>query len=239
MSISVYKGIDRDGKSIFFLDGDGKINPDTVVKQISELVEIPFGDPADGTIASKVGNLGISFSLAYDDDVEDCLVCKCDDSEQPRTINDNIRFFAKAHDSESEDDEYEGIAIGIVMEPNDGKEGAPLNPDTQGEVFGKEVVAKTAYEWMASGGAVDFMHSFKSLEKNIVEVLASDVTKGAITLGEGDNAYSPAVGTWILTTRWDTSSKFWKDIKAGKLAAYSPGGLSRGYKVEDDDEKQR
>lgn len=225
----IFKGLDVDGNDILFI-GDVESDASCAVEAIEKQIGVPIGEPAPGAMAREVAELSLVPSI---ESVVDGAETQVADPEKPtfaqelnkRLIEDGMRFFAKA------DQDYEGLAIGIVMEPNDGVDSDKVNPDTQGDIFSAEVIRKAAYSWLSGGGAVDFMHSFKTLDKSVVQVVGSDVTHGPVTLGEGDGAYSPPVGTWLLTTKWDTKSQYWQDILSGKLGAYSPGGMARGEQV--------
>lgn len=225
----IYKSLDADGNDILFI-GDVDADAGSATEAIEKATGVPIGDPAPGAMAKEIATLSLKPEIESVVDGAEHQV----DEEKPSAIHemnkfmleDGMRFFAK------EESEYEGIAIGIVMEPNDGVDSDELKPDTQGEIFSADVIRKAAYTWLSDGGAVDFMHSFKSLDKNTVQVVGSDITHGPVTLGEGENAYTVPVGTWLLTTKWNTNSKYWQDILAGKLAAYSPGGLARSEPID-------
>jgi hypothetical protein len=122
-------------------------------------------------------------------------------------------------------DEERGIATGVVIEAGwDDKKF-----DTDNESATKSVVEETAYDWLANSGAIDFMHSFKEITDEKVEVVESWVTRDPYKHGD----YDVSVGTWMMSSRFDTSGKYWAGIKAGKLQAWSPGGLKRYVELED------
>lgn len=122
-------------------------------------------------------------------------------------------------------DEERGIATGIVIEAG----WAEKKFDTQGEAATPRVVEDTAYDWLASGGAIDFMHSFEKITDEKVEVVESWVTREAKKHGD----YDMSAGTWMMSARFDTSGKYWAGIKSGKFQAWSPGGLKRYVELED------
>jgi len=122
-------------------------------------------------------------------------------------------------------DEERGIATGIVIEAG----WLDKKFDTDNESAPASVVEETAYDWLANSGAIDFMHSFEKINDEKVEVVESWVTRGPYKHGD----YDVSVGTWMMSSRFDTSGKYWAGIKAGKLQAWSPGGLKRYVELEE------
>jgi len=127
----------------------------------------------------------------------------------------------KGEDGESE----ERFVMSLVLEPNDGQDGAPLKPDTQGDIYSAADVRKAAHAWMEHHGAIDLRHSWKALGKDEVRPLETYVAPVDFTLGEGDNAYDVIKGTWLLGVRI-VDDKLWDEVKDGELGAYSIGGTA-------------
>jgi len=119
----------------------------------------------------------------------------------------------------------EHFILGLVLEPNDGADGAPLKPDTQDDVYSKEDVRKTAHGWMENYGQVDLMHSWRALGKEDVRILESYLAPVDFTIGEGEDAYAVVKGTWLLGMRV-VNDTLWEAIKQNEIGAYSIGGTA-------------
>jgi len=127
--------------------------------------------------------------------------------------------------NKAEDGEEERFVMSLVLEPNDGKDGAPLKPDTQGDIYSAADVRKAAHSWMEFYGAMDLQHSWKALGKEKVRPLECSLAPCDFKLGEGDNAYDVIKGTWLLAVRV-VDDELWKQVKAGEIGAYSIGGTA-------------
>ena len=123
------------------------------------------------------------------------------------------------------DGEEERFIMSLVLEPNDGQDGAPLKPDTQGDVYSAADVRKAAHAWMEFHGAIDLQHSWKALGKEKVRPLECYVAPCDFTLGEGKSAYNIIKGTWLLANRV-VDDELWNQVKTGELGAYSIGGTA-------------
>lgn len=137
---------------------------------------------------------------------------------------------AKADDEEMgedepEEDTEERYVLSLVMEPNDGEDGAPYKPDTQGDIQSVGEIRKAAHRWMEHYGLVDLMHSWKSLTKDDVRVLESYLAPCDFELGEDGKRYKILKGSWLLGIRV-LNEEIWDAIKAGELGAYSIGGTA-------------
>lgn len=235
--MKLLRGIGADSRAVVFLaDADSPLS-----KQLEAWAGDPVGAPSPGTIAREIADVRLAFDPI--DDGAELLLQQDPTPPEPADVPESVRLFNKAlierkprhfiMKSEDGDDDDQGLSTMIVMEPNDGADGADLNPDTQGDVFSKQDVEDACYYWLENGGQVDFMHNFEPLERNVVKVAASDVTRGPVTLGEGEEAYECAVGTWLVTLRWDTDSVYWKGLKEGAFKAVSPGGLAQRVPLEE------
>lgn len=122
-------------------------------------------------------------------------------------------------------EEEERFVMSLVLEPNDGKDGAPMKPDTQGDIYSLDAVRKAAHAWMEFHGAIDLNHSWKELGKEKVRTLESFLAPVDFTCGEGDRAYKVVKGTWMLGVRV-VDDALWKAVKAGEIGAYSIGGTA-------------
>lgn len=145
-----------------------------------------------------------------------------------RTVNDRIRaqgLRALALPVEKAEEGEERFILGLVLEPNDGADGAPLKPDTQGDVYSAADIRKTAHGWMERYGQVDLGHSWEPLANAQVRILESYLAPCDFDVGEGDGAYHVTKGTWLLALRV-LDDVIWAAIKAGEIGAYSVGGLA-------------
>lgn len=124
-----------------------------------------------------------------------------------------------------DDGDEERFILGLVLEPNDGTNGAPMKPDTQDDVYSHDDVRKTAHGWMENYGQVDLMHSWRALDKEDVRVLESYLAPVEFTIGEGDDAYTVVKGTWLLGMRV-VNDDLWSAVKESKIGAYSIGGTA-------------
>lgn len=130
-----------------------------------------------------------------------------------------------ADEEEDERKAEERFILGLVLEPNDGDGGAPLKPDTQGDVYSAADIRKTAHGWMERYGQVDLGHSWEPLANEQVRILESYLAPCDFDIGEGEGAYHVVKGTWLLALRV-LDDAIWDGIKAGEIGAYSVGGLA-------------
>lgn len=119
----------------------------------------------------------------------------------------------------------ERYILGLVLEPNDGSDGAPLKPDTQGDVYSLGAIRQTAHGWMERYGQVDLNHSWEPLALGQVRILETYLAPVEFDTGEGDALYHVVKGTWLLALRV-IDDAIWEAIKAGQIGAYSVGGLA-------------
>jgi hypothetical protein len=120
---------------------------------------------------------------------------------------------------EVEGEVEERYILGLVLEPTDGTDGAPLKPDTQGDVYSAADIRRTAHKWMASYGEIDLNHSFKALGDDAVAPVESFIAPADLDIG-GQKVLK---GSWLLGLIVK-SDKLWAAIKAGQIGAYSIGG---------------
>jgi len=229
--VRLYRGRGADGAPVLFLTGD----PEAVSKAAQGFAGAPVGAPKVGTVARHVADVRLSFDGVVDGD--ELLVAPPEDPPEapPAPIAKAAKEFNAGllsrrprvwlHKAD-EGQEDRGLATLLVMEANDGTDGAPVNPDTQGDVFGVEDIEKAAHYWLENGGMIDLMHSFEPLDRSLVRVVESYVMRSPVTLGDGDAAYTPAVGSWLVTLKFDTDGELWKAMRDGTLQAVSPGGYA-------------
>ncbi len=128
-------------------------------------------------------------------------------------------------------EEEERFVMSLVLEPNDGQDGAPLKPDTQNDIYSAEDIRKGAHAWMEFYGNVDLQHSWKALGKEKVRPLECFIAPCDFKLGEGKAAYDVVKGTWLLGLRV-VDDELWKEVKAGEIGAYSIGGTAVREEVQ-------
>ena len=117
----------------------------------------------------------------------------------------------------------ERFVLSLVLEPNDGQNGAPLKPDTQGDIYSADAIRKACHAWMENSGALDLAHSWEALGRGKVRILENFIAPAGFSLGEGPDAYPVIKGSWLLGIRV-VDDALWAACKAGKLGAYSVGG---------------
>lgn len=122
----------------------------------------------------------------------------------------------------------ERYVMSLVLEPNDGTAGAPLKPDTQGDVYSAAEVRKTAHGWMEKGGQVDLQHNWQPLGNAKVRVLESYIAPVDFKLGD----YAVRKGSWLLGLRV-LDDTLWSAIKSGTIGAFSVGGTAIRRPVEE------
>lgn len=117
----------------------------------------------------------------------------------------------------------ERFVLSLVLEPNDGQNGAPLKPDTQGDIYSADAIRKACHGWMENSGALDLAHSWEALGRGKVRILENYIAPADFTLGEGAEAYKVIAGSWLLGVRV-VDDALWAACKDGQLGAYSVGG---------------
>jgi hypothetical protein len=135
----------------------------------------------------------------------------------------------KAEDAEAEkpEEDEERYVLSMVLEPNDGTDGALLKPDTQDDIYSYKDIRKAAHRWMEHYGMVDLMHSWSALTKDQVRVLESYLMPADVTIG----TEKVVKGSWMLGVRV-LDDKLWELIKDGTLGAYSIGGTAVRTPIE-------
>jgi hypothetical protein len=235
--LKLYRGLDADGKSVVFLDGD---NDELLTKSAENFTGDSVGDPAVGTIAECIGEVSdISIKPVFevathiveglakaDDDDISCAIQELNKSIAKRGINIlSGTAQEKLFKSSDEDDAEERTVYSVVLEPNDGENGAPLEPDTQGDVYGADVIEKTAHGWMRKGGQIGLMHELGISEK--VAVLETYIAPVEFEL----SGHEIRKGSWLLKTEV-IDDVLWKAVKNETLGAYSVGGFKTSIDVE-------
>lgn len=116
----------------------------------------------------------------------------------------------------------ERIVVGVVLEPNDGKGGAPLDPDTQTDVYSREEVREAAHKFMEHYGNMGLMH--REVVNDKIKPLESYVAPCDLTITAPDGtAHKVREGTWMMVVRI-LDDALWDEVKRGKLTGFSIGG---------------
>ncbi len=121
----------------------------------------------------------------------------------------------------------ERLVMSLVLEPNDGDEGVPLKPDTQGDIYSAGDIRKAAHNWMENHGKSDLEHSWDDLGKSRVGILESYIAPVDFELG----GYNVVKGTWMLALRI-VDDELWTAVKSGEIGAFSIGGTAMRSPVE-------
>lgn len=220
--LSIHRGIGEDGNDVTVLSGE--VLSDVIGKVASDFTGAPLGAPKSGTVLTKVGEIDLA-PVAHRVKAEDLLfTVKADEPSTSHVVPDLIAKrismynqsmlgpLCKSLKVKAENTEM-GLATGIVMEPG--------LVDTQGQTSTAEDIEKAMIYWACNGGSVDLMHSFEAITDERVDVVETWIARAEFSLGD----YVVKVGTWLMTTKWQTAGKYWAAIKDGTFNAYSIGGL--------------
>lgn len=246
--LKVYRGINEDGDNVVFTDGDS----DELIKgAIEEFSGNKEGEPKGGTCATLIGKMDtvevhpddepVEKLVANDleeatDDLVDEKLTKLNEelakrglriiegTAESRTVQ--VKKAAEEEDGEDQvDEEEERTVLAVVLEPNDGGDGNPLDPDLQGDIYSADAVKDTAWGWMEKGGKIGLMHQLDISEK--VAVLESYVALADFDVETSNGAtYKIRKGVWVLRIKiYD--DLLWKKAKDGTLGAFSVGGTAQ------------
>jgi len=128
------------------------------------------------------------------------------------------------------EDPDEQFVLGIVLEPNDGSDGEPMDPDTDLDVYSPEEVRKAAHWYMTNGRKKGTLHGKRggyimgADDQRVVVVesyiLPVDLPPG--TLGEKQTERVKK-GSWLAGFKINDPD-IWADLKSGVYDALSIGG---------------
>jgi len=111
----------------------------------------------------------------------------------------------------------ERFVLGVVLEPNDGKGGAPLDPDSQTDVYSTATIRAAAHKFMEDYRNLGLMH--REFVNGAAKILESYLAPCDFDLA----GYPVRAGTWLLAVRIVDDS-LWQSIKDGELTGFSIGG---------------
>ena len=122
--------------------------------------------------------------------------------------------------------EEERFVLGIVLEPNDGEDGAPLDPDTQKDIYSAEEIRQAAHKFMEEYRNLGVMHS--ELANDKIKILESYIAPADFIL-DGTKIRK---GTWLLAVRV-IDDTLWQCVKRGELTGFSIGGSAMRSPVKE------
>jgi site-specific DNA-adenine methylase len=115
-------------------------------------------------------------------------------------------------------DDDERYVLGVVLEPNDGSDGAPLDPDAHRDVYSVEEVRKAAHRYLIDYNRLGVMH--KRVVKKAEMVVCESWVSPVDFEFEGQRIRK---GAWLLGA-YVLSDNLWAQVKSGKLNAWSIQG---------------
>ena len=150
-------------------------------------------------------------------DVADVAPHKPADVKRLATPSEMKKTSAIQHDIPILKAEEERYVLGIVLEPNDGKAGAPLDPDAQSDVYSAEEIREAAHKFLADFRNLGLQHKeFISGAAKVVEsyISPTDFSVGGVKIRRG---------TWLLAVKV-IDDALWDAVKSEKLTGFSIGG---------------
>lgn len=143
------------------------------------------------------------------------------------------RIYKSAEPSTKADDER--FMLSVVLYPNDGENGAPLDPDTAKQVYSLEAVRRACHWYMEHGRWNSLFHGPRQHSEGkilrpddervtLLENYLTPVVIPAGTFGEAQTFDLP-VGTWIQAYRIN-DAEIWEMIKSGAINGLSIGGAA-------------
>lgn len=143
-----------------------------------------------------------------------------------RVLSTSTHIISKGEEAEEE----ERFVLSMVLEPNDGADGAPLKPDTQDDIYSKADIRKAAHGWAENGGMIDLMHSWKALDRDTVCPVETYLAPCEFKIGKDEETVLE--GSWMLGARiYD--DELWKAAKENKLGAWSIGGEAKRTPIDE------
>jgi ATP-dependent DNA ligase len=128
----------------------------------------------------------------------------------------------------------EQFVLGVVLEPNDGEGEAPMDPDTQRDIYSAEDVRASAHRFMEDFRNVGHMH--RTLVNGRVKILESFLspTEFWVEMDGTTHTAKPSKtdaehvrkGTWLLGLHV-ADKAMWEKVKRGELTGLSIGGSAR------------
>lgn len=141
---------------------------------------------------------------------------------KPATVPE-IRALARPHEIQKlckiiKRDSARHYILSVVLEPNDGDDGAPLDPDAHNEIYSDDEIWDACVYWYEKGSQIGVMHERDTTIKEMLPI---------------HNFYSPAdmvidgekvrAGTWLIGSLV-LSADLWQRVDSGELNAWSVDG---------------
>lgn len=148
------------------------------------------------------------------------------------------RIYKSAEGSASSEERY---MLGVVLYPNDGQDGAPLEPDTAKQVYSRDAVRRACHWYMEHGRWNSLFHGPRQHSEGqilrpddervvLLENYLSPVAIPKGTFGETQTFDLP-VGTWLQAYRIN-DAEIWEMIKSGAINGLSIGGAAILEEIE-------
>lgn len=115
--------------------------------------------------------------------------------------------------------------LSMVLCPNDGKDGADLNPDFDGEIYDRHLIRKMAYPYVHKYRGLGIMHQGEAVTDDVARVVQCYVVDDGFTLTD-DSGTNWGPGTWFLGAEVKRSSDLGKRIESGEIGAWSIDGIA-------------
>lgn len=201
------------------MDASGKLDVDHVRNAIARIPQ------------SKIPGLSADDLKSYQDKARDLLA-------QLTKSADNIAKIVKKID---DGDEY--YILGIVLEPNDGGDGTPVEPDTQKHIYSSVDIRKSQQSYMENFQHVEFMHDHIIDDK--VKIIESYIAPVSFYISRnGESFHASEIdfkniedfefvkkGSWLIGMRI-IDNGLWSRIKSGDLDALSIHSFAHVTPVE-------
>jgi len=208
-------------------DGDIR-DAKRTISFVARMREVGVGEPVKAGCPSR---RDISLrNWAFDPDkarkrAEQDPAVKRDLAVIEETMARDIRVVFDRGEQLAKADTEEHFVLGIVLEPNDGEDGAPLDPDAQQDIYSAEWIREQAHTFMASYRRIGVQHQIV-LPTDAVQILESYIAPSDFDFElPGGGTYKVRKGTWLLGIRV-IDDALWKAIKDGEFTGFSIEGFA-------------
>lgn len=182
--------------------------PDTMRRQGQQLY---------GALQKRIPHLKLDSPLLADPE-------PTPDPQAPSTKPMQVQIVQKSAANDNDVDPEWMYVLSMVMEPNDGKDGAELNPDFDGEIYDRHLIRKIAYPYVRKYRELGIMHEGQAVGEDVARVVQCYVVDDESTLTIKGKEYGP--GTWFLGAEVKRASDLGKRIESGELGAWSIDGIA-------------
>jgi len=141
---------------------------------------------------------------------------------KPATVPE-IRALARPHEIQKlckiiKRDPERHYILSVVLEPNDGDDGAPLDPDAHDEIYSDDEIWDACVYWYEQGSQIGVMHERETTTKEMLPVHNFIAPADMVVDGEKVRAGTWLIGSLVL------SADLWRRIDSGELNAWSVDG---------------